>query len=138
MPEIKISTTTMETAKLAVAGRCKLFGISVSTFEASTTSTDTIWNSSTNIEADTATLDKISVILSDGSATGDVKFKYSLPVGMRSTLGGCGATPFPFMFGDKYILFKDGIYLKNTWSTSPGNNLPYGDKSLVYLYYEGA
>ena len=110
-------------ADKTIAGRARLFGVQIA---------------STNPAGDTvdygSTLAARAIEFRNGSATADILFKFSIPVGAGGY--GIGVNPFPFMFGNMSILFTDGIFVKALPGT--GGDDPVPAKTSLVVFYEGA
>lgn len=122
MSEVMCQAWTMDAAK-TIAGRSRLLGAQVSTADANGA-----------IYADTGDLAGKTFEFRNESGSGDILFKFSLPIGVALYYG-CGISPYKFMFRDKRILFTDGIYVP---ALSGGTGNLVAAKTRMVIFYEGA
>ena len=122
MSEVMCQAWTMDAAK-TIAGRSRLLGAQVSTPDEDGA-----------IYVSTGTLAGKTFEFRNGSGSGDILFKFSLPIGVALYYG-CGVSPYKFMFRDKRILFTDGIYVPALGGG--GGNIDPATTRMV-IFYEGA
>jgi len=111
-----------------IAGRARLFGVQIAV-------TDAVGGvGGVNCVNFASDITKRVIEFRNGSGTGDLLFKFAIPVG--GTAYGIGVNPFPFMFGNMSILFPDGIFVPKLTGTA--SNDPVPAKTSLIVFYEGA
>ena len=118
----------MDSDSLLVDGRCRLFGIRYTIVNNATTTANTVYSPA-------GTLANRVFTLKDGSSGGSVLFQCEIVLGVNPQYG-VGTQPFPFMFGNGSILFRDGIYVPK-WPTLLTYNDPDPGKTELVVFYEG-
>lgn len=114
-------------ANKTIAGRARLFGVQIAVTDRATGAGE----GAVDFGSD---LTKRVIEFRNGSATGDILFKFAIPVG--SDTYGIGVNPFPFMFGNMSILFPDGIFVPELTGTASDDPIPA--KTSLIVFYEGA
>ena len=108
-----------------IAGRARLFGVQIAVTDMVSSGTSVSFASD---------ITKRVIEFRNGSGTGDILFKFAIPVG--EAIYGIGVNPFPFMFGNMSILFPDGIFVPKLTGTASDDPVPA--KTSLIVFYEGA
>jgi hypothetical protein len=119
-------TYTMDADK-TIPGRCRLYGIVFSTIDTSgriyTFRVGSVYNR--------------TLVFQDGSSSGSTMLEVEFPLGVSSGWG-CGIMPYTFMFGNRSILFPNGIYVPVLSESPHATADPQPDETSLTIYYEGA
>ena len=125
--EIKCKSVLMDVDTLVFDGRSRLVGIQIGAIGAAT--------NRLRSRQVTQDIDNCSVILTDGSASGDELFRVGIQGGGTPNFG-VGTNPMSFMLGNNRILFESGIYV-NKIPDGAGTVLRLqNDRVQVSVFYE--